>query len=178
VGGAINYNKEGSICHLLHQFEYEVQHPISIFLTKNFNFLLLYHVNSFLQFNFISNNICCCKCIDKYSITGVDRLIHFSSDLYSCALTHVIMSLDDLHSCLSSPFIPFFGYMHSCVLASFIPSFGDFHVAILTPSSSDCFTPFDVHFCSSVHVTPSDILDPIVNLDFMWVDDVFGVSHV
>jgi len=56
------------------------------------------------------------------------------------------MSLDDLHSCLSSPFTPFFGYMLSCVLAFFIPSFGDFHVAILTPSSSDRFTPFDVHF--------------------------------
>ncbi len=83
-----------------------------------------------------------------------------------------------MHSCLSSPFIPSFGYLHSCVSASFIPSYGDLHLAILTPSSSDPFTPFDVHFFFPTHVIPSAILNPIVDLDFMWVNDVFGVFHV
>ncbi len=43
--------------------------PICIFLPKNYNFLLSYHVNSFLELNLNSINICCCRCFPNPNIS-------------------------------------------------------------------------------------------------------------
>jgi len=55
MGAVIDNNKVRYVTSINLNMKFNI--PICIFLPKSYNFLVLYYVNSFLQFNFNSTNI-------------------------------------------------------------------------------------------------------------------------
>ncbi len=72
--------------------------PICILIPMNYNFLLLYHVNSFLQLNFYSKNIYFCRCFPAIN-TSLHLLLNiFTWSQCKCIFNTSLHLLFNIHT--------------------------------------------------------------------------------